>query len=606
MLQPILKVDLTTRTIREGPVPRDWVRDYFGAASLAARMLYEHLTLDLDPLSPEAPLLFLNGPLTGTAGPAVGRFVICAKSPATGLWGEANIGGFWGPELRRAGFDGLWITGAAEAPVYLWIRDGRAGLHPADHLWGATTYGAQSVIQQELGETGTRVASIGPAGENRVPFALILCDHGRVAGRTGMGAVMGSKNLKAVAVKGSGEVPLVDWAAYKPARSAANRALRDHNQSVVLRDLGTASGAEYFDYLGELPKKYFQSGVMGPGYHASGCTVSETILVGVSACHGCVIACGRVVDLGDGRGRRKGAEYETMAGFGPNLMIEDIAAVTRLGERCDELGLDSISASNVIGLAFKFYEEGRITPADTGGLPLKWGDPEAAAACVEAAAVRKGFGRFLALGARGFGRYFGAEEAAVQVNGLEAAYHDPRGASGMALSYATSPRGACHNQSDFFFVDVLGQTVDGLGLTFHSRHAGAEKARDVAIHQNWRSVNNALVLCILAEVPPDSILRLLNAALGIDETLPGLLLAGERAWNIKRVINHRLGLTGMNDRLPQAFLEPMPDGGSAGFTPDFTGMLSAYYQARGWDPTNGRPAPEKLASLGLEWALPDP
>ena len=601
MLQPILKVDLTSGSIVEETVPADWVRDYFGAASLAARMLYEHLAPELDPLSPEAPLLFLNGPLTGTAGPAVGRFVVCARSPATGLWGEANVGGFWGPELRRAGYDGLWIDGASVNPVYLWIRDGLVEIRPAAELWGASPYAVQEVIADEVGVRGVRVASIGPAGENRVPFALILCDHGRVAGRTGMGAVMGSKRLKAVAVKGSGQVPLIDWAAYRPVRSVANRELRDHNQSVVLRDLGSASGAEYFDYLGELPKKYYQSGEMGPGYHASGCTISETILKGVSACHGCVIACGRVVDLNDGRGRRKGAEYETMAGFGSNLMIEDLDAVTRLGERCDELGLDSISMSNVTGLAFKLYDDGVIGEAETGGLALDWGDAESAGACIEMTARRDGFGELLALGARGFGRHFGVEEEAVQVNGLEAAYHDPRGSSGMALSYATSPRGACHNQSDFFFVDILGQTVDGLGLTFHSRHAGAEKAGDVAIHQNWRTLNNALVLCIFAEVPPERVVALLNAALGLDETVASLLLAGERAWNLKRVINHRLGLTRANDRLPKAFLEPMPDGGSAGFLPDLQGMLTAYYAARGWDPETGRPTPGKLEELGLDW-----
>lgn len=605
MLQPILKINLTDRSVNQFDVPAEWTKAFFGAASLAARMLYEHLTPELDPLSPEAPLLFLNGPLTGSAGPAVGRFVICAKSPATGLWGESNIGGFWGPELRKAGYDGLWLEGAADSPVYLWIQDDTVEFRDAAHLVGLSTYETQARVQGEVDAKNARVASIGIAGENALPYALILTDHGRVAGRTGMGGVMGSKNLKAVAVKGTGEVPLVDWAAYKPVRTAANRRLRSHTASTVLRELGTASGADYMDYLGELPKKYYQSGEAGYGWDISGCTMSETILKSVSACHACVIACGRVVDLGDGVGNRKGAEYETMAGLGPNLMIRDMATVTRLGELCDFFGADSISLGNTLGLAYKLYDDGIITKDDTGGLELSWGNAEAAEKCIRLAVRREGFGALLALGARGLGKHFNMEDEAVHVNGLEAAYHDPRGASGLALSYATSPRGACHNQSDYYFVDLFGQTIEGLNLTFHPRQSGAEKAPDVVIHQNWRAINNSLVLCIFAEVPPQQVADLLNAALGLNETIESLLHAGERAWNLKRVINNRLGLTRENDRLPKAFLKPLPDGGSADFVPDLDGMLRAYYRVRGWDAQTGFPTPEKLRSLSLDWTIED-
>ena len=605
MLQPILKVNLTTGETGEITIPQEWIQAYIGAAPLAARMLYEHLTPQLDPLSPEAPLLFLNGPLTGSAGPAVGRFVICAKSPATGLWGESNIGGFWGPELRKAGFDGLWLEGAADSPVYLWIRDGGVEIRDASAFWGRSTYDTQSLVQQDLDVKNARVASIGPAGENQVPYALILTDHGRVAGRTGMGAVMGAKNLKAVAVKGSGDVPLIDWAAYKPLRAQANRRLRSHNASTVLRDLGTSSGADYMDYLGEMPKKYYQSGEAGFGWDISGCTMSETILTGVSACHACVIACGRVVDLGDGFGPRKGAEYETMAGFGPNLLIRDMATITRLGELCDTAGLDSISMGNVIGLAYKLFDDGVITTADTGGIDLSWGNAESAERCVQLAIRREGFGELLALGARDFGRHFNAEEEAVQVNGLEAAYHDPRGASGVALSYATSPRGACHNQSDFYFVDLFGQTLEGLDMTFHPRQSDGEKVPEIVKHQNWRSVNNALVLCIFAEVPPQQVVELLNAAMGLNETVESLMQIGERAWNIKRVINNRLGLTRANDTLPKAFLKELPDGGSAGYVPDLEHMLSVYYAVRGWDSETGYPSEDTLKRLGLDWAIDD-
>ncbi len=602
-MQPILHIQLSDHSLSRLEIPRNWVEEYLGAASLAARMLYEQLTRELDPLSPEAPLLILNGPLTGTAGPAVGRFVICAKSPATGLWGESNVGGFWGPELRKAGYDGLWLTGRSDGPVYIWIHDDQVEIREADHLWGLDTYQTQEAVQGEVGLPNARVASIGPAGEMRIPYALILCDHGRVAGRTGMGAVMGAKNVKAIAVKGTGQVPLIDWQAYKPLRSSSNRALRLHNQTTVMRELGSAGASDYFDYLGAMPKKYYQVGSFEGAYRVSGSSMSERILSGVSACHACVIACGRVVRLEDGV-KRKGPEYETLVGFGPNLCIDDLAAITRLGELCDRYGIDSISMSNTIGLAFSLYEQGRISRTDTGGLELDWGNASAVQNCIDLTVRREGIGEWLARGARSLGRHFGSEESSVQVNGLEAAYHDPRGVSGMALVYATSPRGACHNQSDYFMVDI-GHVDEELGMTFHGRHQGAEKAANVARHQDWRTVANALVLCIFANVPADTVLELTNASLGLQMSLADLIRSGERAWNLKRAINHRLGLTRADDRLPKAFLSPYQDGGAAGFVPDLEAMLLAYYQARGWDPQTGRPAPEKLLELDLDWITAD-
>ena len=602
-MQPILQINLTTGQVDRYLPPREWEQQYLGAASLAARLLYPHLTPALDPLSPDAPLLFLNGPLTGTAGPAVGRFVVCAKSPATGLWGESNAGGFWGPELRKAGFDGLWITGRAPHPVYLWVHDDRIEIRDASRLWGLDAYQIQHAIATQLGVKNVRVAAIGPAGEAQIPFALILCDHGRVAGRTGMGAVMGAKNLKAIAVKGTHPVPLVDWQKYKPLRSQANRDLRSHNQTNALRELGSAGASDYFDYLGEMPKKYFQAGTFDGTYNVSGASLTETLLSGVSACHACVIACGRVVTL-DG-GKRKGPEYETIVGFGPNLLIDDLAAITRMGELCDRYGMDTISMSNTLGLAFTLFEQGAITPADTGGLALEWGSVEAATRCIHLTARREGFGELLARGARGLAQHFDAASEALQVNGLEVAYHDPRGASGMALVYATSPRGACHNQSDYFMVDVLGHADEQLGIAFLERHAGAEKAANVARHQDWRTLNNALVLCIFAAVPPDTVRQLVNAATGFDFSLDELLRCGERGWNLKRAINNRLGLTRANDTLPKALRQPYPDGGAAGYVIPLDEMLAAYYRARGWDPQTGRPTPQKLRQLDLDWVVKD-
>ena len=598
-MQPILKIDLTTGKTEEYRIPEKWEKDFLGGASLAARILYDTLTPDLDPLSPESPLLFLTGPLTGTTGPTTGRFVICGKGPATGLWAESNIGGFWGPELRAAGYDGLWITGRASEPIYLWLNGNRLEVRNAAYLWGQDTYVTQEKVKEEVGEKSARVCVIGPAGEKQVLFASIMCDHGRMAGRTGMGAVMGSKNLKAIAVHGVRDLPIFDLPKYKELRSEANRALKEDNEAKVMREVGTAGAANYAEYLGAMPVKYYSSGSFPAVDDVSGARMTEAILVGRSACQGCVIACGRVVKLPKDVMKRKGPEHETMVGFGANLMNDNLESIVDLGDLCDRYGMDTISASNTIGLAFRLYEKGIIAKDDTGGIELKWGDVDVIEQLVRLTGSRDGIGDLLAQGSKRFGAHFGAEEEAVQVNGLEVAYHDPRGVSGMALSYATSPRGACHNQSDYFFVD-WGHTHEDIGIEFFSRHDNAEKSANVAKHQDWRTVFNAFVMCIFANVDPEMQVKLINAACGLDWTIPDMMKAGERAWNLKRAINNRLGLNASNDKLPKALLTPFPDGGSEGYVPDLQAMLSAYYEARGWDAETGKPSHEKLMEMGLE------
>jgi aldehyde:ferredoxin oxidoreductase len=604
-MQPILRINLSTNKIDEYIIPRQWEVDYLGGASLAARLLYEELVPDLDALSPQASLLFLNGPLSGTAGPAVGRFVVCAKSPATGLWGESNCGGFWGPELRMAGYDGLWIIGKANSPVYINIIDKRVELLPAGNIWGKDTYDAQSAVKAELNAKNPRVAVIGPAGESMIPFASILTDHGRLAGRTGMGAVMGSKNLKAIAVKGSGKVPVVDPVRFSAARSNANRELKADVYSEVLHELGSAGGADYWDYLADMPKRYYQNGVDENATNISGACVTESILVGTSACHACVIACGRVVQLDDGQ-KRKGPEYETLTGFGPNLGYDDPVGITKLGELCDRYGMDTISTSNVIGLVFKLKQIGILSRKEVGDISLEWGNPAGIEALIHQIARREGLGEWMAKGAQEFAKHFNCEEEAVQVNGLEAPYHDPRGSSGMGLVYATSPRGACHNQSDYFLID-MGQVLTDLGMIAADRQGGAEKALNVAIHQDWRTIANALVICLFANVPIKTVLELINPACGLEWQTADLMRAGERGWNLKRAINNRLGLRRKNDKLPKAFLHPYADhpAGADGFAPNIDKMLEAYYEVRGWDPQTGYPTEEKLRVLGLEWLVED-
>lgn len=596
-MQPILKIDLTTGTTEEYRIPEAWEKDFLGGASLAARILYTSLTRELDPLSPDAPLLFMMGPMTGTSGPTTGRFVVCGKGPATGLWAESNIGGFWGPELRAAGYDGLWITGKAAEPVYLWLNGSQLEVRRAGHLWGQNTYTTQESIKAEVGQKSTRVCVIGPAGERGVLFASIMCDHGRMAGRTGMGAVMGSKNLKAIAVHGENPIPVFDLANYIPLRSESNRVLKQDNEAKVLRELGTAGAANYAEYMGAMPVKYYTRGSFENVDHISGARMTETILTGRSACQGCVIACGRVVKLGD-RAKRKGPEYETIIGFGPNLLNDNLESIVDLGELCDRYGMDTISTANIVGLAFHLFERGIITQEDTG-FELKWGNIDSIERLVNLIGRREGIGELLSMGSRRFAAYFGAEEEAVQVNGLEVAYHDPRGVSGMTLSYATSPRGACHNQSDYFFVD-WGHTHEKLGITYFDRHDRAEKSANVALHQNWRTIFNSIIMCIFANTDPDLQIKLINAACDLNWTLDDMMRCGERGWNLKRAINNRMGLTAENDKLPKALLEPFPDGGSAGYVPDLKGMLAAYYQARGWDAKTGKPTRKKLLELGLE------
>jgi len=596
-MQPILNINLSTRKIESFDVPDEWVRDYIGGASLGARILFEYLTKDLDPFSSNSPLLFLGGPLTGTLGPAVGRFVVCGKSPATGLWAESNCGGFWGPELRFAGYDGILITGIAESPSFITVIDGIVTIQSAYELWGLDTYEIQRRIKEMISQPKAKVLAIGPAGENKVLFSGIFCDHGRTAGRTGLGAVMGSKKLKAIAVRGSRKIPLAQPDVYNKIRSESNHFLHNDLVTKVAHDLGTASVADYSDYLGIMPKKYYSQGVFEGSENISGSEISESILVGTKACHGCVIACGRVVDIGDGK-HRKGPEYETLVSFGPNLLNSDISSIVQLNELCDSYGLDTISTGNVIGLAYKMYADGTINKTDTGGLELVWGETSIIKSLITLIAGREGIGDIMANGSRKFAKTFGVEEDAVQVNGLEVPYHDPRGSSGMALVYATSPRGACHNKSDYFMVD-WGQTDESIGISYFSRQAGSEKAANVARHQDYRSIFDSLVLCLFSNIPIEMIANLVNAAVGKQFTPEELILSGERAWNLKRCINIRMGLNRSNDRLPKEFLKPLIDGGSAGYTIPFNDMLNAYYLARDWDETTGFPQKNKLIALGL-------
>lgn len=608
MFGRLLRVDLSAATITPDTIPAEYCAGYIGGSALAARILWDTLDPALAPLDPASPLLFITGPLTGSLGPTTGRFAICGRSPQTGLWGEANIGGFVGPELRLAGWDAVLITGRAPAPVYLWIQDDQVEIRPAGTLWGsADTYQTQTLIRAEVGQPKARVACIGLAAENGVPYSGIFSDHGRTAGRVGLGALMGSKNLKALAVRGSGALDFARPDEYKLLRAAANKNLREQNLTEVFRATGTAGAADYLQILGDMPQKYWTAATFEGAGKVSGSEMAETILTRPIACQGCVIVCGRRVSIAEGPFATgpdaKGPEYETICAFGPQLLVDDLAAITALGDRCDRYGIDTITAGNTIALAYLLFDRGIISAADTGGLALTWGDPAPCFPLLDQVARREGFGALLALGAKGLAAHYGVEELAVHVHNLEVPMHDPRAFSGETLSYLMSPRGACHNQSDFFQVE-MGGALEDLGIPMTDRFVDLGKAAYVARHQHWRTVSNAAVVCIFAVIPAATIVDLLRAATGSDWTLDSLLLAGERAWNLKRIINLRLGLDPANEKLPRLLLQPLPDGGQEGHVPDVAGMRAEYYAASGWDPATGWPGAEKLRALGLEFVEP--
>lgn len=601
-LGKILNVNLTTGEIAEEELEASYARGFVGGSGLAARYIYDLTDSGTDPLGPENPLVFMTGPLVGTRAPSCGRYVICARSPQTGLWGESNVGGFVGPHLRFAGYDGILFSGQASKPVYLVVQDGEAELRDASYLWGLGAYQTQEAIKKELGAGSLRVACIGPAGENLVKYAGIIADRGRAAGRSGMGAVMGSKRLKAVVCHGTGSIPLADGEAFDGIAREVLALVKEDVSTQVLHQTGTAGSANLCSMLGTMPNRYFAQGSLETVDQISGSTMAETILVGTSGCYGCVVQCGREVEIAEGRyrlGLTDGPEYETVGALGSLLLIENLEAISYMNHLCNSHGLDTISMGVTLGLAHLLYEQGVISGRETGGIALQWGDPEPVIRMIEMTARREGFGDLLAEGSLALARRYDAEELAGQVNGLEVAMHDPRASAGVALSYLTSPRGACHNKSDAYWLD-MGRTMEDIGVGFMDRFEEEGKAALMVQHQDWRSAGDALISCLLVNLPSDGLVSMLGAATGWDVTLSDLLRAGERTINLKRTLNLRWGLNPRHEKLPDLLLRPLEEGGTAGYVPDVDRLLSDYYGARQWDRATGKPSKEKLLALGLE------
>jgi aldehyde:ferredoxin oxidoreductase len=608
-LDKLLIVNLSTGEMRDEPLNMAYARQFVGNSGLAARYLYDMVDAKTDPLGPDNPLIMMTGPLTGTRTPSASRHAFVARSPLTGILGEANVGGFTGTELRRAGYDGIIFSGQSPAPVYLWLKEGQPPeLRAASHLWGLDTYTTQARVAEEVGEPRARVACIGPAGENLVRYAAILNADARAAGRTGLGAVMGSKRLKAVAIRGSGAIPLSDKERFT---HAARRALIRSQQDFavqVLKETGTSGGMDFFDMLGSVPARYWTQGSFEGVANLNGGLIAQTITTGHTGCCGCAVQCGFEIEIPGGAypvPKTDGPEYETLCALGSQLLIDDLGAVSYFDLLCDSLGIDTISTGGVIAFAFWLYEQGAINSGDTGGLELIWGDASPVVELIQQIAARRGFGAMLADGSLAMERRYATPGTAVQINGMEPGMHDPRAMSSMGLVYLTSPRGACHNKGDFYLVEA-GHSFPEFDIASDDRHQEAGKAPVVARHQDYRSLVDASGCCQFVNVPLAELPELFTAAWGAPTSLEDLYTAGERIFNLKRALNLKLGLNPRRSEVfPTLWTRALEEGGAQGFVPDWESMLREYYEHREWDWESGRPCPEKLAALGLETIAQD-
>jgi aldehyde:ferredoxin oxidoreductase len=613
----LLRVDLSQGSHQAEPIDDADLRRYLLGSGLAAHLFAREMDPALHPLEPASPLLAFNGLLTGTFSPTGCRSSWCGRSPLTGIWNEANMGGHWGAELRFAGYDGLIVTGRAAEPVYLWIHDtgGRQGgaaqvqIRPAGHLWGRDHFATFDQLRAET-DAKAQIACIGLAGENQVPLANVMQggqDHARTAGRGGMGAIMGSKNLKAIVVRGSGKPGYPDMKAFSTFVRDINAFIKGN--SLGLSQLGTAGGVPATEATGDLPLKNWTLGSWTDGAaRISGQRIAETIFTRHTHCFACPIGCGKNVEIVEGPYagvRGHGPEYETLAGFGGNCQCDDLNAISHMNDLCNRYGLDTISTSAALAFGMEATERGLLSPEDTGGLSLTWGNTEAMIEAIHAIARCEGLGALLGGGVRAAADRLGpeAQAFAVHVKGMELPYHDPRAFVSMAANYATAVRGACHLESLSYWMGYGVRWEGWYALDDYDRLDSSGKAQVAIDFQNYMGVYNPLGICkFIAKggVAPQHVVDLLHAATGWEWTAEDLLATGERLFNLKRLINLRLGVTAADDTLPSRLLtEPRPSGSAAGVLPDLGPMLAEYYALRGWD-TAGVPTRERLEALGLE------
>jgi aldehyde:ferredoxin oxidoreductase len=583
---PILYVNLTDKSFRKESIPPELFKQYLGGRGLGVKLVYDNLAPGTDALSPNNLLVFAIGPSTATRVPTAGRFVVVTKSPTTGTMFDSHAGGYFGAQLRRAGFAAVVFQGKAVAPVYLWINNDEVELRDASKVWGKDVYDTTDQLLKETDEKA-QVACIGPAGENLGLMAAIMTDKHRAAGRGGVGAVMGSKNLKAIVAKGTNAVGVHDQERLNTAVERSRRLIKKNavtNKSLPV--YGTPVLVSVANELGMLPTNNFQEGTFNDAEGVSGEKLLERFSAGTYNCHGCPIGCGRVSLI---KGKKIGGpEYESLWALGPQCGINDLEWIATANDRCNHLGLDTISTGSTIGAAMELVEKGKLDA------PLRFGDTTGLLDIIEDIAHKRGLGAEMGEGSKRLAERYGAPELAMQVKGLELPAYDPRGAQGHALGYATSNRGGCHLRSYLIGPEVLGSPV----LVDRDRPDG--KADLVMLYQDLSAAMDCMVVCRFTNFAwtVDDYAEMVSAGTGIEFSGRDLLRLGERIYNLERLFNLREGFTTKDDTLPPRFFKPLPEGGSRKRVVYLEEMLKEYYKLRGWD-KDGQPTKATLKKLDI-------
>ncbi len=592
----ILRVNLTNGEFKVEDLDKNLAIKFLGGRGLGSKILYDEIDPRIDPLGPENKLILATGPLTGTSASAAGRYMAITKSPLTGTIACSNSGGHFGPELKFSGFDMIIIEGKAKEPVYLYIEDGALEIRDAKSIWGKTTHEATDQIHEET-DIDSKIACIGPGGERLVRFACIVNDKHRAAGRSGVGAVMGSKNLKAVAVRGSGSIKVADKEAFRKITVECFKKVKSNPvTSKGLPSYGTAVLVNIINASGIFPARNFQDSVFEGAEKISGEAIADRILIRNRACFSCPIGCGRVVRVKNPKYEcmSEGPEYESDWSLGACCGVDNLDAIAKGNFLCDLLGLDPISTGVTIACAMELFERGIISTADTGRI-LRFGDEDAMLDMIRAIGYREGFGDILAEGSYRMAERFGHPEYSISVKKQEFPAYDARGAQGMGLQYATSNRGACHVRGYMTAPEILGSPVKL--DPFDTK----DKAQWDKTFQDLTAVVDSSGLCLFNTFAfgIDEIAEYLKAATGIQIDNQELMKTGERIWNLERLFNLKAGLTFRDDTLPERLLkEPVKSGPAKGRVVELDRMLPEYYKLRGWN-NEGVPTENKLKELGL-------
>ena len=606
----ILRVDLSTSSSTVEEPKEDFYRRYLGGTGFVSYFLLKELKAGIDPLGPENKLIFAGGPLTGVPVSGMGRNSIGAKSPLTGGQGNSEVGGFWGAELKFAGFDAIVVEGKAPVPVYIWIEDGKVEIKDAGYLWGKTTKDVQDWLKQQHG-TGTRVCQIGPAGENQVRIACVVNDINHAAGRCGLGAVMGSKNLRAIAVRGHQKVPLANQAAATPLMRRLFNDIKNNRGAQGMHNMGTAGGVMGFNMTSSLPTRNFQFGQFEGAEKISGAAINQTILKGRGGCYACTVRCKPEVRVGEPYNvipEYGGPEYETVGSLGSMCGVDNLPAIAKGNALCSAYGLDTISTGDSIAFAMECFEKGIITEADTGGIKLNFGNAEAMLQMIEMIAHRQGFGNVLADGVARASQKIGkgSEQFAMHVNGQEIPMHEPRLKMGIGIGYAISHTGAdhCHNIHDTVYSMRIGSGMKAMGVfdPVPVTDLGPAKIRILVYGSLWQHVLDSLVFCNFVPLPSDDIVELMRVATGWNTNLFELMKNAERYVTMARLFNLREGKGKRFDVLPKRFFTPFTSGPLKGVAPTEAKVNEAvelYYGMLGWD-KDGVPTAAKLGELGIQ------